>query len=84
MYIQGGFMELEAAQMLVSAIAEATTIAIDNRNKLAALEVALQKHEPNLFEVYSDRLDELRLRPPMPLSHETLAYLQAKLVQGQS
>ncbi|HTC63095.1 MAG TPA: hypothetical protein VK709_09655 [Candidatus Saccharimonadales bacterium] len=77
-------MQLEAAQMLVSAIAEATTIAIDNRNKLVALEVALQKYEPNLFQTYSKTLDELRLRPPLPLSHEVLANLQARLVQDQS
>ena len=77
-------MDLEAAQMLVSAIAEATTIAIDNRNKLAALEVALQKYEPNLFQTYAKNLDELRLRPHMSLSYERLANLQAKLVQDQS
>ncbi len=76
-------MDLEAAQMLVSAIAEATTIAIDNRNKLAALEAALQKYEPNLFQAYSKTLDELRLRPHMSLSHERLANLQARLVQNQ-
>jgi hypothetical protein len=77
-------MQLQAAQMLVSAIAEATTIAIDNRNKLAALEATLQKYEPNLFQTYSRTLDELRLRPPLPLPHEVLANLQARLVQEQS
>jgi hypothetical protein len=77
-------VELEAAQMLVSAIAEATTIAIDNRNKLAALEVALQEFEPNLFQVYSKTLDELRLRPPTHIFHQRLANLQARLVQDQS
>ncbi|HEX3377351.1 MAG TPA: hypothetical protein VHS29_10855 [Candidatus Acidoferrales bacterium] len=77
-------MELESAQMLVAAIAEVTTIAIDNRNRLDALEVALQKYEPNLFQTYSKTLDELRLRPTLPISQEVLATLQAKLVQNQS
>jgi hypothetical protein len=70
--------------MLVAAIAEVTTIAIDNRNRLDALEVALQKYEPNLFQTYSKTLDELRLRPTLPISQEVLATLQAKLVQNQS
>jgi hypothetical protein len=77
-------MQLEAAQTLVSAIAEVMTIAIDNRNKLAAIEVALHKHEPNLFQTYSDALDELRLRSTTSLSHERLANLQARLVEDQT
>jgi hypothetical protein len=77
-------LELESAQMLISAIAEATTIAIDNRNKLAALEIALQEYEPNFFQTYSTALDELRLRSPSHVFHERLANLQARLTQDQS
>jgi hypothetical protein len=76
-------MQLEIAQMLTDAIANATAIAIDNRNKLAALEIALQKYEPNLFQGYLKDLEEVRRRPPTLLSPEGFANLQAKLVQDQ-
>lgn len=45
-------MQTEIAQMLINALTTATGISIDNRNKLAALEIALQKYEPNLFQAY--------------------------------
>lgn len=74
-------MQTETARMLTEALATATGIAIDNRNKLAALEIALQKYEPNLFQAYLAALEEVRRHPPTVLSPEGFANLQSSLVQ---
>lgn len=73
-------MQIETARMLTEAIATATSIAIDNRNKLAALEIAIKKYEPNLFQAYLKALEEVRRTPPTSLSPEGFANLQSKLV----
>jgi hypothetical protein len=74
-------MQTETARMLTKSVADATAIAIDNRNKLVALEAALQKYEPNLFQSYLKTLEEVRGNPPTSLSAEGFANLQSKLVQ---
>jgi hypothetical protein len=63
-------MQNETARMLTDAIANATDIAIDNRNKITAFEALLQKHNPNLFQEYSTALGKVRSNPPTSLVPE--------------
>lgn len=74
-------MKLATAQMLTDALANATSIAVENHNKLTVLETLLQKRDPNLFQEYSSILDKLRKAPPIALSLTGFASLQSKLSQ---
>ena len=74
-------MQAETARMLVDAIANALGIAIDNRNKITALEAVFQKRDPSLFQEYVATLDAVRRNPPTVLSELGFANLQSKLVQ---
>ena len=74
-------MQAETAKALVEALANNLGIAIDNRNKITALELALQKYEPDLFQSYVKSLDEVRQNPPTSISLLGFSNLQAKLVQ---
>jgi hypothetical protein len=76
-------MQTETASMLIHAIADATGIAIDNRNKLVALEDALREHTPDLFQTYVKKLEQVRRNPPTSLSFGGFANLQSKLVQNR-
>ncbi len=51
-------MQPKTAEVLVTAIADATAIAIDNRNKITALEFLLAKTDPTLFEEYTTNLEK--------------------------
>jgi hypothetical protein len=75
-------MQVETAKALVEALANCLNIAIDNRNKIAALELAIQKYEPNLFQAYVKILEEVRQNPPTSISLAGFANLQEKLVQS--
>jgi hypothetical protein len=72
-------MKLTTAQMLTNALANATSIAVENHNKLTVLETLLQKHDPNLFQEYSAMLDKVRKAPPISLSLAGFESLQSKL-----
>jgi len=61
---EDNFMKLTTAQMLTNALANATSIAVENHNKLTVLEILLQKRDPNLFQEYSAALDKVRKAPP--------------------
>jgi|HubBroStandDraft_6_1064221.scaffolds.fasta_scaffold339709_1 hypothetical protein len=74
-------MKLATAQMLTNALANATSIAVENRNKLTVLEMLLQKRDPNLYQEYSAALDKVRKAPPIALSLVGFEHLQTKLVQ---
>ncbi len=75
-------MQTEAAKALIESIVNVLSIAIDNRNKIAALELALQKYEPNMFQAYLKNLEEIRKNPPTSISAAGFASLQEKLVRG--
>jgi hypothetical protein len=75
-------MQTETAKALIEALANNLVIAIDNRNKLTALEALLQEREPELFERYSKILEKVRQNPPTSVSIEGFARLQEKLAQG--
>ena len=75
-------MNLEAAKRLIETLGSIAEIALDNRNKLTALEQALQKYEPNLFQAYVKNLDEVRRNPQTVISLEGFSKLQEMLVQG--
>jgi len=74
-------MTLETAQSLIGSIANALQGAIEAQNKFLALEKALEKYEPNLYQSYLKNFEEVRKNPPISLSLEGLANLQAKLVR---
>jgi hypothetical protein len=74
-------MTLETAQSLMSTIADSLQRAIDAQNKLSALEKALGKYEPNLYQTYLKNLKEIRENPPVSIALEGFATLQARLVQ---
>jgi hypothetical protein len=74
-------MKLTTAQMLTDALANTTSIAVENHNKLTVLETLLKKHNPTLFQEYSSILDNVRKTPPIALSLAGFESLQSKLVQ---
>jgi hypothetical protein len=74
-------VKLTTAQMLTDALANATSIAVENHNRLTVLETLLQKQDPNLFQEYSAILDKVRKAPPISLSLAGFASLQSKLTQ---
>jgi hypothetical protein len=74
-------MESETAKALVGSIADALSIAIDNRNKLRAIELLLSKHRSDLFQEYEEILAEVRRNPPTSISLEGFGRLQEKLVR---
>ena len=80
--ILGGIMDVETARNLTDAVATATGIALDCRNKLSALEKLLQRYDANLFERYLKFLDEIRHNPPTSLADAGLENLQSKLANG--
>jgi hypothetical protein len=80
--ILGGIMDVETARTLTDAVATATRIALDCRNKLSALEELLQRYDANLFETYLKFLDNIRYNPPTSLADAGLENLQSKLVSG--
>jgi hypothetical protein len=74
-------MQSETAKMLVESIANNLGIAIDNRNKIRAFEIVLEKHSPALFQEYLETLEEVREHPPTSISLGGFSNLQSKLVQ---
>lgn len=75
-------MDAETARNLTDTVATATGIALDCRNRLAALEKLLQKNDASLFESYLKFLDEIRHDPPTSLSDAGFENLQSKLASG--
>jgi hypothetical protein len=74
-------MTSEAAKMLIEALAIEINITAELRNKIKALEKALSVHQRPLYLSYQTSLDnENRDSSPL-LSQESLAVLQATLVQ---
>jgi hypothetical protein len=73
-------MQTKTAEMLTEAIRTATSIAVDNRNKLTAFEVLLHKHDLNLFQEYSKILENVQANPPTSVLPESFANLLSKLV----
>jgi hypothetical protein len=49
-------MTLETAKALISTTANCYQTALDTQNKVTALEKALQKYEPNLYQSYLGEL----------------------------
>jgi hypothetical protein len=74
-------MKLTTARILTDLLANATSIAVENHNKLTVLETLLQQRDPNLFQEYSAVLDKVRKAPPIALSLVGFEHLQSKLVQ---
>ena len=79
----GSFMQLDAARLLVDILASNLSIAIDNPNKIAALEKALKKKDPVLFHEYSQTLEEVRQNPRTVALPIEFATLQSKLIQNR-
>jgi hypothetical protein len=77
-------MKAETAKILIEAIENATSIAIDNRNRLTAFESLLQKQNASLFQDYEDVLYAVREHPPTLLVPEVFSKLLLMLVQDQS
>jgi len=75
-------MDLETAKRLIETLGSIAGIALDNRNKLTALEQAIKKYEPNLFQSYVKNLDEVRQNPQTVVSLEGFSKLQEMLSQG--
>jgi hypothetical protein len=74
-------MQSETAKILTDAVMNATDIAIDNRNKLTALELLLQERDPNLFQDYLDALQKVRNNPPTSLVPAVFSKIQSMLAQ---
>jgi hypothetical protein len=75
-------MTSEAAKMLIETLAIDLNTAVELRNKIKALERALSVHQRALYLSYQTNLEtENRDSSPL-LSQESLAALQAKLVQS--
>jgi hypothetical protein len=74
-------MKTETARMLVETIANSLNIAIDNRNRLTALEKIFHDQDPVLFQKYMNLLDAVRQNPPTVISPAGFATLQSKLAQ---
>ena len=68
-------MQNDTARLLIDSISNALNIAVDNRNKLAALDAVLEKHDLSLFQEYSDTLDKVRKHPPTVIYPEGFATL---------
>jgi hypothetical protein len=75
-------MTNEAAKALIETLANTLSIAIDNRNKLTALERTLEVNQPDLHEKYLANLKTVLRNPPTSMSIEGFARLQEKLIQG--
>ena len=75
-------MTLETANALIAILANNLNVAIENQNKLLALEKALEGSEQALYLSYSTHFERLRANSPTPLPLQELADLRAKLVQG--
>jgi hypothetical protein len=74
-------MKLETAQSLISAIGNASNLAIDAQNKITSLENVLKKEQPTLYSAYQKELEEVRKNPHWALSMEALSAIQQALVQ---
>jgi hypothetical protein len=74
-------MQAEVAKRLILAISSGLEIAIDNRNKLIALEKLLENHRAELFREYEVLLADVRRKPPTEISLQGLVKLQELLVQ---
>jgi hypothetical protein len=76
-------MQLDAARLLVDILANNLSLAIDNQNKITALEKALKARNPTLFHEYSQTLEEVRQNPPKVALPLEFATLQSKLIQNR-
>ena len=74
-------MQAETAKMLVESISSVLAIAIDNRNKITALEIVLRKHDYNLNQEYEETLAKVRRNAPTVASPLAFSNLQSKLAQ---
>lgn len=74
-------MRLETAQALINSIAGISKIAMEAHIKIAALETAIRKQNPNLYSVYEDELEAVKKNPPFSFRLEGIAALQSALVQ---
>jgi hypothetical protein len=77
-------MNIKTAQLLTEAVEKATNLAIENQNKIVALEKTLQEHDSNLFQAYSKILDEIRRNPPTSLFPPGFLKLELELVRDRS
>jgi len=71
----------ETAKVLVETISHALGIAVDNRNKITALESLIHDKNPALFQEYTECLERVRKHPPTQIFVSGLEALHTKLAQ---
>jgi hypothetical protein len=74
-------MRSETAKVLVETISHALAIAVDNRNKITALESLIRDKNPILFQEYTKYLEKVRDHPPTQIFVSGLEALHTKLAQ---
>ena len=65
-------MKSETAKVLVETISHALGIAVDNRNKITALESLIHDKNPALFQEYTECLERVRKHPQPKFSFQVL------------